>query len=88
MKKYDHLPIFGVGPVYVVAILLPTLGAVLLRDCPVLESGRLTSLQTLLMSIGALFIILSAFIWIQAVIVSKLDENIKRNRLVTSGVYA
>lgn len=88
MKKYDHLPIFGVGSVYVVSILLPTLGAVLLRDHPVLESGRLTSLRTLLMSIGALFIILSAFIWKQAVIVSKLDENIKRNCLVTSGVYA
>lgn len=88
MKKHDHLPIFGVGPVYVVSILLPTLGAVLLRDHPVLTSGRLTSLRPLLMCIGALFITLSVFIWIQAVIVSKLDENIKKNHLVTSGVYA
>ena len=83
MKKHDHLPIFGVGPVYVVSILLPTLGAVLLRDHPALTSGRLTSLRPLLMGIGALFIILSVFIWIQAVIVSKLDENIKKNHLVT-----
>ena len=88
MKKHDHLPIFGVGPVYVVSIVLPTLGAVLLRDHPVLTSGRLTSLRPLLMCIGALFITLSVFIWIQAVIVSKLDENIKKNHLVTSGVYA
>ncbi len=88
MKKHDHLPIFGVGPVYVVSILLPTLGAVLLRDHPALTSGRLTSLRLLLMCIGALFITLSVFIWIQAVIVSKLDENIKKNHLVTSGVYA
>ncbi|WP_066926243.1 methyltransferase family protein [Murdochiella massiliensis] len=88
MKKYDHLPIFGVGPVYVVSILLPTLGAVLLRDHPALASGKLSAQRIPLMSITVLFIILSVFIWIQAVIVSKLDENIKKNHLVTSGVYA
>lgn len=88
MKKHEHLPIFGIGPVYVVSILLPTLAAVLLRDNPVFESGRLITLRIPLIIMGALFIILSAFIWIQAAIVSKLDENIKKNHLVTSGVYA
>lgn len=78
MKKHDHLPIFGVGPVYVVSIVLPTLGAVLLRDHPALTSGRMTSLRPLLMCIGALFITLSVFIWIQAVIIQNWMRILKR----------
>lgn len=88
MKKYEHLPIFGIGPVYVASILLPTIVAAILRNDHVFTSGRLVTLRIPLIIIGVLFIILSAFIWIQAVIVSKLDENIKKNHLVTSGVYA
>ncbi len=88
MKKYEHLPIYGIGPVYVVSILLPTIIAILLRSIPVFTSGKLIILRIPLAIIGALFIILAAFIWIQAVIISRLDENIKKNHLVTSGVYA
>lgn len=88
MKKYEHLPLYGIGPVYVVSILLPTIIAILLRSIPVFTSGKLIILRIPLAIIGALFIILAAFIWIQAVIISRLDENIKKNHLVTSGVYA
>ena len=88
MKKYEHLPIYGIGPVYIVSILLPTIVAILLRSIPVFTSGKLIILRIPLAIIGALFIILAAFIWIQAVIISRLDENIKKNHLVTSGVYA
>lgn len=88
MKKYEHLPIYSIGPVYVVSILLPTIIAILLRSIPVFTSGKLIILRIPLAIIGALFIILAAFIWIQAVIISRLDENIKKNHLVTSGVYA
>lgn len=88
MKKYKHLPILGIGPVYVISILLLTLVAVILRNLPVFKSGSLQFLHIPLVIIGIFFVILSAFIWIQAVIISKLDENIKKNHLVTSGVYA
>ena len=88
MKKYEHLPIYGIGPVYIVSILLPTIVTILLRSIPVFTSGKLIILRIPLAIIGALFIILAAFIWIQAVIVSRLDENIKKNHLMTSGVYA
>ena len=87
MKKYEHLPIFGIGPVYVVSILLLTLVAVFLRDNHLFKSGRII-IRIPLIIIGVLFIVLSVFIWIQAVIISKLDKNIKNNHLVTSGVYA
>lgn len=88
MKKYEHLPILGLGPVYVFSILLLTLVAVILRNLPLFKSGILQFLHIPLVIIGIFFVILSAFIWIQAVIISKLDENIKKNHLVTSGVYA
>ena len=88
MKKYEHLPIFGIGPIYVISILFPTLFAVILGNLPVLSSGKLQILRIPFVIIGTLLIILSAFIWIQAVIISKLDENIKKNHLVTSGIYA
>ena len=88
MKKYEHLPIFGIGPAYVVSILLLTMIAVILKNNHVFTSGRLITLRIPFKIVGAVFIILAVFLWIQAVIVSKLDENIKKNHLVTSGVYA
>ena len=88
MKKYEHLPIFGIGPIYVISILFPTLVAVILGNLPVFSSGKLQILRIPFVIIGTLLIILSAFIWIQAVIISKLDENIKKNHLITSGIYA
>lgn len=78
MKKYEHLPIYGIGPVYVISILLLTVAAVLLRNLTVLSTGRLTILRIPLIVMGILFIILFVVMWIQAVVVSKLDENIKK----------
>ncbi|WP_083307197.1 isoprenylcysteine carboxylmethyltransferase family protein [Olsenella sp. HMSC062G07] len=88
MKRTEHLPIFGIGPVCVASIILPTLVAVLLRNNHIFKSGRLTALRIPLIIVGVFFIIFSAYIWIQAVIISKLDENIKKNNLITSGIYA
>lgn len=88
MKKEQHLPLFGIGPIYVISILFLTLIALLLRDHPVFAAGRLNLLRVPLVIIGVLVILLSVFMWSQAVLVSKLDENIKKNHLLTSGVYA
>ena len=78
MKKYEHLPIFCIGPAYVVSILLLTMIAVILKNNHVFTSGKLITLRIPFTIVGAVFIILAVFLWIQAVIVSKLDENIKR----------
>ncbi len=88
MKKEQHLPLFGIGPIYVISILFLTLIALLLRDHPVFAAGRLNLLRVPLVIIGVLVILLSVFMWSQAVLVSKLDENIKKNHLLTSGAYA
>lgn len=88
MRKNEHLPIFGIGPVYVVSILLPTMSALFFRNLSVFASGKVVTLRTPLSMMGVLFMVMAIFIWIQAVIVLKLDEHIKKNHLVTSGVYA
>lgn len=88
MKKQDHLPVIGVGPIYVCCITALTLAAVLTRRLPVFASGELKNIHPLLLILGILLIALGIFIWIQAVIVSKLDDNIKENHLVTTGIYA
>ena len=88
VKKEQHLPFLGIGPIYVISILFLTLIALLLRDHPVFAAGRLNLLRVPLIIIGGLMILMSVFMWIQAVLVSKLHENIKENHLLTSGVYA
>lgn len=88
VKKEQHLPFLGIGPIYVISILFLTLIALLLRDHPVFAAGRLNLLRVPLIIIGVLVILMSVFMWIQAVLVSKLHKNIKENHLLTSGVYA
>ena len=87
MSKKEHLPLFGVGPVYVYSIAIITLAAFLCRKLSVLEAGKLASAKALLIILGSVFIVIGAVMWVMAVIVSKLDDNIKKNRLVTTGVY-
>lgn len=87
-KKHEHLPILGIGPVYVFSIVSITVAAVFLRNLPVFSSGRLNNLRLPFVIIGTLFIALFVFMWIQAAIISRLDENIKKNHLVTLGIYA
>lgn len=88
MKKKEHLPLLGVGPIYVMTIILPTTVCIYLNTLPAFASGKLSVLHIPLIIIGSFFLILSVFVWIQAAVISKLDENIKKNVLVTSGIYA
>ena len=87
-KKRDHLPIYGVGPIYVYAIAAFTLAAVLLRNQPFFASGRLEALRIPLLILGIMLILAGIALWIYAVPISKIDDGIKENRLVTTGAYA
>jgi protein-S-isoprenylcysteine O-methyltransferase Ste14 len=88
MKKKEHLPLFCVGPIYVYSIAILTLLAFISRNLSVFEAGKLTSIKSLLIILGSILIIAGAIMWIMAVIVSKVDDNIKKNHLVTTGIYA
>ena len=88
MKSKEHLPIYGVGPVYVYVIAALTLAAVLLRNQPFLDSGKLPGNHIFFVIVGVLLIVIGIALWIYAVPISKIDDGIRENRLVTTGAYA
>ena len=88
MKTQKHLPIFGVGPIYVFIIAVLTFAAYLTRNLPALSSGRIDVLQKPLLILGIILIVLGVFIWFQGAVVSRLLDGIVQNRLVTTGIYA
>lgn len=86
MKK--HLPVTGVGPIYVAVIIMTTvLGAVLqaLKVIPVAELPCLELPQKIL---GAVLTAAGIILWYRAVIVNKIGDCILSNRLLTTGVYS
>lgn len=86
MKK--HLPMMGVGPVYVAVIIAVTIIAVIAGRSPALEKGRVDFLQIPLLVIGILLIVWGIYLWAGAMFRSKIDRHIEENRLATTGVYA
>lgn len=84
----DHLPTYGVGPLYVCGIASLTLAAVLMRSMSLFASGKLETARVPLLILGILLILAGIALWIYAVPVSKIDDGIKENRLITTGAYA
>ena len=82
------MPIYGVGPLYVYGIAAMTLASVWMRNMSIFESGRLDGLHAPLLIPGIVFIAAGIALWVYAVPISKIDDGIKENRLVTSGAYA
>ena len=86
MKKADHLPLYGVGPLYgAIVVALTAAGCVAGSLVPF---GRVPQAKTPLLVFGIFLIVYGVSLLIRAVIVAKLDDGIKENRLVTGGVYA
>lgn len=88
MRKQEHLPMYGVGPLYVICIVLLTVGGIWLSASGRLTCGRLHFLQIPFAVVGICLIVLGVYLWYSAVFHSKVDEHIKSNTLVTTGVYA
>lgn len=87
MEEKEHLPLYGVGPLCVASMVVLLIAAILLRYFGCLESGQIEALRVPFLVLGSILIGLGVFIWIQAVIVSKIDSAILENHLVTSGIY-
>ena len=87
MKK-NALPVFGVGPIYAVSCLLLTVLGLLLKKNGFLDSGELPALKQVAMVIGGLLIFIGIAVWIYAVIIQKISDEIKVGHLVTSGIYS
>ena len=87
MEK-GHLPILGVGPLYVVTIILMTVISIILSTTRVIPVITCTNMRWIFVLIGILCFIIGITLWLKAVIIDRLDAHIIKNELVTTGVYA
>ncbi len=87
MKK-NHLPILGVGPLYVVTIILMTIISITLSATGIIPAITFANFQWIFILIGILCFIIGITLWLKAVIIDRLDAHIIKNELVTTGVYA
>ncbi len=86
MKNSDHLPLFGVGPLYGGIVAAITAAGCVAGS--LISFGIVPQMKIPLLILGILLVVYGVSLWIRAVIVAKLDDGIKENRLVTGGVYA
>ena len=87
MKK-DHLPILGVGPLYVITIVLITIISIIFSATRFIPVITFTNMRWIFILIGILCFIIGITLWLRAVIIDRLDAHIIKNELVTTGVYA
>ena len=87
MEK-GHLPILGVGPLYVITIILMTIISIILSATRFIPVITFTNMRWIFILIGILCFIIGITLWLKAVIIDRLDAHIIKNELVTTGVYA
>lgn len=81
----NHLPLFGVGPFLIAPILIITVISIALTWYDMVPVYSLNS--GIFTVIGAVLIILGIIFWVMAVLKSNIDDEIKSDRLVTTGIY-
>ena len=88
MNQRKHLPLYGVGPIYVISIIVLSIAGIFISEKGYINSGRIDGLRVLFLTLGIIMIAFGISIWIAAAIKAKIDDNIKNNYLVTTGIYA
>lgn len=71
MKENNSLPIFGVGPIYVLSCLILTILGLVLNYKGYLEIGKVGQAKTLFVIFGFILIILGLYLWVKAVLIQK-----------------
>lgn len=82
------LPLLGVGPVYVAALLLATAAARLLRRPDWLRAPVADRLRPLFLALALLCVALGALLYGFALFGARISRGVREERLVTEGVYA
>ena len=88
MKQNKHLPFFGIGPFYVALIVGLTVFGMVLSAKGYLNSGIIADFKVPMIVLGVVTGVLGLFIWLYALFVSRIDDGIRNNHLVTDGIYA
>ncbi len=88
VKKDQKLPIYGIGPYLVIAMgILTAIGIALSGN--VLESGIMEGTWVYVFRVmGALFIAIGIYIWMNGAVRSDIDADIADNKLKTDGIFA
>ncbi|WP_455794989.1 hypothetical protein [Clostridium butyricum] len=88
MNKQNHMSYFGVGPIYVIVTFILTAIAVYIGKMQYFSIGKTQIMKIPLFILGIALIVLGIVLWVQAVIISRIDKNITENKLLTTGAYA
>lgn len=86
MKKSKTLPIYGVGPIYVISCLILTIIALIFNCYKIIPV--LKFLDLFMIILGILCIAIGVILWLSAVLVTKIDRKIKEGKLITTGIYS
>lgn len=81
------MPVFGVGPLFVITTVLVTIVAVVLNRRGLIHNGKITGETWVFTALEIIFIALGAYLWLASVIGSKINKNAKEGKLITNGVY-
>lgn len=88
MKKKDHLPMMGVGPVFGIGIIVLTILGIALSIRHIVPVFKAEAVMGILRVLGIIFILSGLYMWYAAVFRAKIDDGILGNHLVTTGIYA
>ena len=87
-SKEFKMPAFGVGPLYVIICLILTIGGICLHLKGYLYKGELSKGKIIFIMVGTILILFGIYLWVQAVIVEKINKKVKEKKLIKSGVYS
>lgn len=76
------------GPFFGVIVIILTVAAIFCVHIPAFEWGNIAVLRLPMIIVGIVLIAFVLFLWVYAVVITKNDDGILRNRLVTTGAYA
>ncbi len=86
MNENNHLPIFGIGPYIIGLMVVITVLAFVLSIHNVIFVFK--SNLFILTVLGFILIVTGTIFWLSAKFSSGIDDNIKANQLVTTGIYS
>ncbi len=88
MRDTGRLPLFGVGPACVASMACVLVGTLALWKMGALASGDIPKLAPVFAAFGGALALGGIAIWIQAVLVTRIDHAVKQGELITGGIYA
>lgn len=87
MKKQEHLPVYGVGPICVYIMAGFLIAGLVLDYKGQIDGGKTEDYGLIMRISGIILIFAGIFIWVRAVLIDKVGKEILENHLLTTGIY-